>query len=191
MAKTQFISKKRLISVIRRIGDSKGTGLVSILTDNQRAVLLKFSRGMLIHCYSRSRDIAVVLQVLNETDFVKFSFTSVPVENLPELMSIDTFTEILESGDNRGVKSSSTPQQIVVAKSDQTDITREPLKELLVDIASEYIGLVAEIVVDESLDSNADTFAVIDTIADMIPEPERAAAFREAVEIRMKLAADL
>jgi hypothetical protein len=129
--------------------------------------------------------------VLNETDFVKFSFTSVPVENLPELMSIDNFTEILESGDNGGVESSSTPQQSVVAKSDQTDITREPLKELLVDIASEYIGLVAEIVVDESLDSNTDIFAVIDTIADMIPEPERAAAFREAVEIRMKLAADL
>lgn len=191
MAKTQFISKKRLISVIRKIADSKGTGLVSILTDTQRAVLLKFSRGKLIHCYSRSRDIAVVLQVLNETNFVKFSYTTVPAENLPELMSIDTFTEILESAGNRGVKSSSTTQRSEVTGTEQTDITREPLKELLVDIASEYIGLVAEIVVDESLQINGDAFAVIDSIAEMISDPEREAAFREAVEIRMKLAADL
>jgi len=70
MASTQFISKKKLIAVIRKIADAKGTGLVSILTDTQRAVLLKFSRGKLIHAYSRSRDIAVVVQVLIKTDFV-------------------------------------------------------------------------------------------------------------------------
>ena len=181
MASTQFISKKKLIAVIRKIADAKGTGLVSILTDTQRAVLLKFSRGKLIHAYSRSREISVVVRVLIETDFVKFSFTSVPVENQPELIPIDTFIEMLESGDSIDLVTGSTPQRIVVADSEPNDLTREPLKELLVEIASEYIGLVAEIVVEESLENSSETSEAVDTIAAMIPDADQAEAFRRAV----------
>lgn len=188
MASTQYISKKKLIAVIGKIAEVKGTGLVSILTDTQRAVLLKFSRGKLIHAYSRSRDIAIVVQVINETDFLKFSFTSVPVDNQPELLPINTFIEMLESGDNTGLESGSMPRRTVAADSGSNDPTREPLKELLIEIASEYIGLVAEIVVEESLDNSSDTFEAIDAIAAMIPDADRAEAFRQAVENSVNLA---
>jgi hypothetical protein len=188
MANTQFISKKKLIALIRQIADVKGTGLVSILTDSQRAVLLKFSQGKLIHAFSRSRDITVVIQVLIETDYVKFSFTSVTVENQPELIAIDSFIEILESGNNPGSKPGSVRPGSVVIDSEPTDLTREPLRELLVDIAAEYIGIVAEIVVEESLDNNSDTLEIIEVIAAMIPDANRAAAFREAVESSINLA---
>ncbi len=188
MASTQFISKKKLIAVIRKIADAKGTGLVSILTDTQRAVLLKFSRGKLIHAYSRSREIAVVVQVLIETEFLKFSFTSVPVENQPELIPIDTFIEMLESSDNIDLVTGSTPRRTVVADSKPADLTREPLQELLVDIASEYIGLVAEIVVEESLENSSNTLEAIEAIAAMIPDADRAESFRQAVENSINLA---
>ncbi|MFA9420302.1 MAG: hypothetical protein ACERLB_09145 [Gammaproteobacteria bacterium] len=190
MASTQFISKKKLIAVFRKIADAKGTGLVSILTDTQRAVLLKFSRGKLIHAYSRSREIEVVVQVLIETDFVKFGFTSVPVENQPELIPINTFIEMLESGENTELESSSMPPRTVVVDSESADLTRDPLKELLVDIASEYIGLVAEIVVEESLENSSDTLEAIDAIAAMIPDADRAQDFRQAVENSINLADD-
>ena len=188
MASTQFISKKKLVAALRKVGEAKATGLISFLTDSQRAVLLKFSQGELIHAFSRSREISVVLQVLIETDFVKFSFTPVPVENLPELMPIEEFVQKLESGISSVVDSNARPQQTVAADSDPTDITREPLKELLVDLASEYIGLVAEIVVEESLENNNDTFEAIEAIAAMISDPDRAGAFREAVENGINLA---
>jgi len=188
MASTQFISKKKLIAVVRKIADAKGTGLVSILTETQRAVLLKFSRGKLIHAYSRSREIAVVVQVLIETDFVKFGFTSVPVDNRPELIPIDAFIEMLESGENTDLESSSMPPQAVDVDPEPADLTREPLQELLVDIASEYIGLVAEIVVEESLENSSNTLEAVDAIAAMIPDADRAEAFRQAVENSVNLA---
>jgi hypothetical protein len=188
MAKTQFISKKKLIAALRKVGEAKATGLISILTGSQRAVLLKFSRGKLIHAFSRSRDISVVIQVLLETDHVKFSFTPVPVENQPELMPLVTLIEILESGGRLDIELDSTPSRSVVAKSDATNITLEPLKQLLVDIASEYIGLVAEIVVDEALESSNDSLEAVEAIAAMIPDANRAAAFRDAVEAAINLA---
>ena len=188
MANTQFISKKKLIAALRKIGEAKVTGLISILTGSQRAVLLKFSRGKLIHAFSRSRDISVVIQVLLATEHVKFSFTQVPVEDQPELMPLDMLIEILESGGSPDMEldPSSLPGEVVA--SGATNITLEPLKELLVDIASEYIGLVADIVVEEALENSNDTFEAIDAIAAMIPEENRAADFRYAVENAINLA---
>ena len=188
MANTQFISKKKLIAALRKIGEAKATGLISILTGSQRAVLLKFSRGKLIHAFSRSRDISVVIQVLLATEHVKFSFTQVPVEDQPELMPLDMLIEILESGGSPDMEldPSSLPGEVVA--SGATNITLEPLKELLVDIASEYIGLVADIVVEEALENSNDTFEAIDAIAAMIPEENREADFRYAVENAINLA---
>jgi hypothetical protein len=188
MANTQFISKKKLIAALRKIGEAKVTGLISILTGSQRAVLLKFSRGKLIHAFSRSRDISVVIQVLLATEHVKFSFTQVPVEDQPELMPLDTLIEILESGGSLDLELDPTSLPGAVAESNSTNITLEPLKQLLVDIASEYIGLVADIVVEEALENSSDTFEAIDAIAAMIPEADRSAAFRDAVENAINLA---
>ena len=181
MAETQWGSKRQLIALIRRVVSEQQTGLVSILTDTKHAVLLKFFEGRLIHLHSRTREIEDVVQVLNECEWVKFKFASVTVENRPEFMPIETFLQLIETEDSEDVTIDSTPtipnagSFINVARRSRET---EALIELLAKIASEYVGPVAEMVVEEAFENDDDPIRAIEYIAEMIPDSRHAADFR-------------
>lgn len=181
MAETQWGSKRQLIALIRRVVSEQQTGLVSILTDTKHAVLLKFFEGRLIHLHSRTREIEDVVQVLNECEWVKFKFASVTVENRPEFMPIETFLQLIETEDSEDVTIDSTPT--IPNAGSHTNVARrsretEALIELLAKIASEYVGPVAEMVVEEAFENDDDPIRAIEYIAEMIPDSRHAADFR-------------
>jgi len=184
MADTLFISKNQLISLIRKVVGAQKTGLISILTDTQHAVLLKFAEGKMIHSYSRGRDIGDVIQVLNECNFVKFNFAPIHMENAPELMPIVNFIQLLEAGNSYDVDPDSSPtipDMAAVAQiegSTENSKAGELLRRLLINIAAEYVGPIADMMVDEALETSSDTDQVIEYIAEMIPDSKQSAEFR-------------
>ncbi len=188
MADSQFVAKTRFIAFIKDILQTRKTGLVSVLTESKRSVLLKFSQGVLIHAYSRSRDIGDVIQVINESDRIKFSIVPIPAESGIEVMPGKILLQLLQSGSS--------------GESDETDITERTLerrkgsprnleiraaKELLENLTSEYVGMVAEVIVDEALEASSSLEEVIDIIAKSIPDPDQSAAFRAEARKQTRL----
>ena len=183
MDTTQYGSKKQLIALIRKVVIEQETGLVSVLTDTKHAVILKFFDGKLIHLHSRTREIEDVIQVLNESEWVKFKFASVTMENRQEIMPVETFIQLIEVDDITDVTADPTPTVPNLGPVNgvaQGSRESEPLNELLVKIVSEYVGPIADMIVEEAFENNSDPIRAIEFIAEMIPDPNQAETFRIA-----------
>lgn len=185
MANSQFVAKKYFIAFIESVIRNKETGLISILTDSKRSILLKFSEGILIHAYGRSRDLGDVVQVINESDQMKFDLVPIPPENGAEIMPGEIFLQLLQSGSVDEPGSSLTGFEKTVPSSRNTEI--HAAKELLESLAAEYVGMVAEVIVEEALDASGSLEEAIDNIARSIPDPEQSAAFRAEARKQTRL----
>jgi hypothetical protein len=98
MATTQFVSKSRLIKSISEVAWNGESGIITILTDTRRSVLLRFSKGRLTQTHCRSRDLTDAISVLNECDGVRFTFVPAQTENRPEIMPVESFLQLLAPG---------------------------------------------------------------------------------------------
>jgi hypothetical protein len=183
MADPQFVTKDNLVALIKGVIQKKETGLLSILTDTKRSVLLKFSEGVLIHSYCRTRDIGDVVQVINESALVKFNLVPIPPESGIEVMPGGVLLQLLEAGLEGGGSSKATPQ----APANQRNAEVSSAGEILEKAAAEYVGLVAEVLVEEALDSCSTLDEAIDYIANAIPNPDQAAEFRAEVTTQTRL----
>ena len=184
MADPQFVTKDNLVALIKSVIQKKETGLLSILTDTKRSVLLKFSDGVLIHSYCRTRDIGDVVQVINESALVKFNLVPIPPESGAEVMPGDVLLQLLEAG----LEVSSEITTPISANQRNTEVTSAA--EMLENAAAEYVGLVAEVLVEEALDTSNSLAEAIDYIANAIPNPDQAAEFRAEVAAQARLLSD-
>ena len=173
MAGSNFEDKSRFIAFIEDIIGNSRTGLVSISTESGRSILLKFALGVLIHSYSRNVDIRDFLKVVNESDRIKFEITPIPVEQGTEILSGTQLLQLLQP-EYRLEKEAITPQAGGRSASPALQTTRQ----LLENIAAEYVGIVAEIIVEEAMDVSGSLNETIDKIASAIPSPEQSASFR-------------
>ena len=183
MADPQFVAKDHLVVLIKGVIQKKETGLLSILTDTKRSVLLKFSEGILIHSYCRTRDIGDVIQVINESTLVKFNLVQIPPESGIEVMPGDVLLQLLTAGlDGGGIGS---PKAATAAAQRNSEVASA--SEILEQVAAEYVGLVAEVLVEEALDACKTMDEAIDYIANAIPNPDQAAEFRTEVTKQTRL----
>ena len=181
---TMLGSKNQLVDLIKQIVETEDTGLISILTNTNHAVLMKFFEGKLIHIHSRTRDISDVIQVLNESEWVKFKFANITMENLSELMPVNTFLDLIDSGIDQSITTqpnyAATTSESVTNNKTKIDGVSDQLNKALVEVTSEYLGPVAELMVDEAFELSNDPIQVIEYLAGMITESQRAAEFRQA-----------
>jgi len=190
---TQYVTKSRLVALVKQVVDARETGLISILTDTHHAVLMKFYAGKLIHLHSRTRDIADVIQVLNEADWVKFKFARVAMDDQPESMPIETFLQLIETEEYEDETTLTGPSRFsavgALSAPPRSPINTAPkqLFEFLVDLAAEYLGPVAEVLVEEAFESHDEAASVIEAIAASIPDADQARAFREAAAGAMNI----
>jgi hypothetical protein len=182
MADPQFVAKDHLVVLIKDVIQKKETGLLSILTDTKRSVLLKFSDGILIHSYCRTRDIGDVVQVINESSLVKFNLVQIPPESGIEVMPGDVLLQLLSAGLDGGGSSPKAPKAAAQRNSEVASAS-----EILEQAAAEYVGLVAEVLVEEALDACKTMDEAIDYIANAIPNPDQAAEFRAEVTKQTRL----
>lgn len=170
MASSAFVDKNQFIAFIDDVIQSKKSGLVSILTDSNRSVLLKFSNGLLIHSYSRSRDIGDVIQIINESSRIKFDIAPIPPESGDEILPGKILLQLLRTGTSAEAGSAGD------VRENNTEI--QSARELLENLAAEYVGMVAEVIVEEAMEVSGSLEEAIDVIAQSIPDPEQSASFR-------------
>ena len=182
MADPQFVAKDYLVGLIKGVIQKKETGLLSILTDTKRSVLLKFSEGVLIHSYCRTRDIGDVIQVINESSLVKFNLVQIPPESGIEVMPGDVLLQLLSAG-LEGGDEAKTPKAATTQRNSEV----ASASEILENVAAQYVGLVAEVLVEEALDACKTMDEAIDYIANAIPNPDQSAEFRAEVTRQTRL----
>lgn len=183
MANSQFVAKSNFIAFLKGVIRNRETGLISILTESKRSVLLKFSEGVLIHAYSRSRDMGDVVQVINESDRIKFDMVPIPPENGTEIMPGKILLQLLQTGSGSEVT-------VTTGKPASTSTGNSEIysaKELLESTAAEYVGMVAEVIVEEALEVSGSLEEAIDNIAKSIPDPEQSASFRAEARKQTRL----
>jgi hypothetical protein len=174
MASSQFVPKVKLFQQLGEIVRNQETGFLTILTDSNRSVLLRFSHGRLTRLHCRSKEAGEAIQVLAESSMVKFTYATAPEDDEPELMPAESFLQLIDPG---GGGSSDAVTPIVTSGSFSGG---DPVKVQMLEIATEYIGIVAEMIVDEAFEASPDVDKAIEYIGNAIPDANQAEAFREA-----------
>ena len=175
MAQSQFVPKVKLFEQLSEIISQRETGFLTILTDSNRSVLLRFSQGKLTRLHCRSKEAGEAIQVLAESSMVKYTYASAPEDDEPELMPADSFLQLIDPGGNAGSSSYTSP-----GFSGATSSRVDPVKAQMLEIATEYMGVVADMIVDEAFDGNSNVGKAIDYIGDAIPDANQSKAFRRA-----------
>ena len=176
MAQSQFVPKAQLFRQLNEIIARQATGLLTILTETNRSIFLRFSRGRLTRLYCRSGEAGEAIQMLAEGRMVKFTYASAPEDDEPEFMPTDSFMQLIDPGGDGGVSAARTT--LASGNSQVSD----PIRLQMLEIATEYMGIVAEMIVDEAFESNNEVARAIDYIAGSIPDADQSRAFREAAE---------
>ena len=169
MAQSQFVPKAKLFAQLAEIIKNEETGFLTILTDSNRSVLLRFSKGKLTRLHCRSKEAGEAIQVLAESVLVKYTYASAPEDTEPELMPADSFMQLIDPGGEAGT-----------GVSTGSSTLGDPIKAQMLEIATEYIGVVAEMIVDEAFDTTSDIGQAIDYIGNAIPDANQSKAFRKA-----------
>lgn len=174
MAQSQFVPKAQLFHQLNEIIARQATGLLTILTESNRSIFLRFSRGKLTRLYCRSGEAGEAIQMLAEGRMVKFTYASAPEDDEPEFMPTDSFMQLIDPGGDGGLGAATGRSAGGAAR------VSDPVRMQMLEIATEYMGIVAEMIVDEAFESNNDVARAIDYIADSIPDIDQSRAFREA-----------
>lgn len=171
----QFVPKARLFEQLKQIIKDQDTGLLTILTESNRSIFLRFSLGKLTRLHCRSGEAGEAIQMLAESSMVKYTYASAPQDSEPEFMPADSFLQLIDPGGDAGTTSQSAP---LVSSGDSA--LGDPVKAQMLEIATEFIGVVAEMIVDEAFDGNSDVGKAIDYIGNSIPDANQSRAFRKA-----------
>jgi hypothetical protein len=175
MAQSQFVPKVKLFAQLNEIISRQETGLLTILTDSDRSIFLRFSQGRLTRLHCRSGEAGEAIQMLAESAMVKYSYAAAPEDSEPELMPADSFMQLIDPG---GDADFSRHSATIVSSADPS--VSDPIKAQMLDIATDYMGIVAEMIVDEAFDGNADVGKAIDYIGNAIPDANQSKAFRRS-----------
>lgn len=173
---SQFVAKARLFEQLREIIDRQETGFLTILTDTNRSVLLRFSQGKLTRLHCRSKEAGEAIQVLAESAMIKYTYASAPEDTEPELMPADSFLQLIDPGGDASASRSTS----VVSSDSLTG--NDPIKAQMLEIATEFVGVIAEMIVDEAFEEDRDVAQAIDYISQTIPDANQSRAFRTAAQ---------
>ena len=98
MAKNQLVPKSELFNQFRFIFMQKESGMLTLLTDTKKSVMMRFSDGQLTSARCRSWDIENTIEALLEAESVKFSYTRSRGEDKPMLMALEDFMMLVDPG---------------------------------------------------------------------------------------------
>ncbi|MGB5328357.1 MAG: hypothetical protein WBO58_09055 [Gammaproteobacteria bacterium] len=175
MVQSQFVPKAKLFAQLNEIISRQETGLLTILTDSDRSIFLRFSQGRLTRLHCRSGEAGEAIQMLAESSMVKYSYAAAPEDSEAELMPADSFLQLIDPGGNAASSSHATT---VVSSADPS--VGDPIKKQMLEIATDYMGVVAEMIVDEAFEGNTDVGKAIDYIGNAIPDANQSKAFRRS-----------
>ena len=148
MAQSHFVPKVQLFNQLNEIIATRDTGLLTILTESNRSIFLRFSRGKLTRLYCRSGEAGEAIQMLAEGSMVKFTYANAPEDDQPEFMPTDSFMQLIDPGGDGGAPG---PGSAVLSGSHLQ--VSDPIKAQMLEIATEFVGVVAEMIEAPPLDT--------------------------------------
>ncbi len=149
------------------------TGYLSIVTDTSRAALLRFQQGKLVQSNVRSKNVSDAIQVINQCRQVKFTYADAPVDGHSDIMPMDTFLQLILLEDDSQVPSSKE-------ETAETEIAYSEAR-VLKDMAANYLGPIADFIVEEALANNENMLQAVQSITKSIPDPNQAGQFKSEV----------
>jgi hypothetical protein len=199
LATDQLVPKDRLIQQMRDIALHRDTGLLSIVTDTGRAVLVRFSQGTIVGAHSRSKDIGEATAILREAQSVRFSYAPSKSEgkrdDSPGLMSVGAFIELLAppTGSRLISSSAETPAQPTAGSPASGPPNPPPLatgiskdaRGSLERLSIEIVGPIAQFLVEEALETATTLRDAIKQIAQSIPDRDVSRRFTEEARRRL------
>ena len=178
-----FLEKTELVKAIKQIADEERTGLLAVVTDGKRSLLLRFCDGILIQANARKSDVGDVLFLLNDCQKVKFSFADLEMEPQPSVMPVQQFIDLIISDTSVADSSDSSlpilPDAAVSSSSASVSgLTRNRLTMMLAD----YIGPAAGLIVEEAFATHkGDMMKILGEIQENIEDREQAEKFKQEV----------
>lgn len=181
MVDGKFVHKQLLIDQIQQVILKQDSAFFTILTDMKRSVLLRFSIGQLIHSYCRSRDVTQAIEAINECQQLKFTRSSGQPKEAEEVMQAGAFLESIGSEliDALPVVGLADAYSFVSTAEPDSAVMTAALQEKFVDIARDYIGLVADMLVVDICSQPHPPGVIIEQIAQAMPAKTQSDAFRE------------
>lgn len=172
----QVVPKSEFARHLRSVADSAGDGVFIVLTGANRPVMLRISAGEITTSHCRGYDIQNAIDILAPTEEVRYSFKLAAPEDKPPLIEIDDFllaidAYVLPGSDVIGA----VPNNNVERR--RTQAITEQEKEQLMALATEVIGPVASLIVEDALAGSPTLRAAIDSIRSEVPEPDAAERF--------------
>lgn len=178
MASGSLVEKQLLIEQLQQTASAGESAFFSILTDLKSAVLLRFSKGKLIHIHCRRSGQAQVTDADNaviaikECQQLKFVRTnSGQPKDKPEVMPLEVFLQSLESD--------AVASSFAAVERPEVAVLTPELQDQFTEIARDYIGLVADILITDICRKEQPLAATIEQIAKAMPAKAQANAFRE------------
>lgn len=94
----QFVPKSELFDQFKVIFLQKESGMLSLLTDAKKSVLMRFSDGELTSARCRSWNLENTISALLEADKVKFSYAPGRGDDKPALIAANDFMLMIDPG---------------------------------------------------------------------------------------------
>lgn len=199
MASDQLVPKDALIRQMREIALRNDTGLLSVVTDTGRAVLVRFSKGKIVGAHSRTKDIGEAVTVLLQAQNVRFAYVPSTSEGkregIAELMPVGAFIEGIAP--TSGGRNLTGPAHAPERPPAQTPVSRVPnpptgsvgisqgARGILVDLCVEIVGPIAQFLVEEALETASTLRDAVEQIARSIPDRDVSSRF--VGEVRRRL----
>ena len=112
MATNDFVPKSELFAQLRSVFNNKESGMITVLTETKKSVLMRFSEGELTSARCRNWDVEHTISALLETDRVKYSYMSSAGEDKDALIAASDFMMMIDPGGS-GLES----EEVLSAKS--------------------------------------------------------------------------
>ena len=156
----------------QRILDGE-TGLYMIVTEDNLAILVGITRGNITRLHCRSLAPREVVELLQSGRSYRLNFTYASGDEDQVILSGQKFLEILDKRPSAPVALGMNPG-LGAADDDAMLASFQPQ---LVEIASEYIGMAAEYLIEDAYRNETDAAGIIGFIRDGIPHAASAEKF--------------
>ncbi|MFT7673521.1 MAG: hypothetical protein ACI845_001934 [Gammaproteobacteria bacterium] len=163
MADNNSVDSTGLLDDIRQKVNQQQTGLYSIATDQNFSVLIGLTRGKVTRLHCRRLPPQGVIDVLKNSLTYRMRFMPASEDTDSVIMSGPKFIEDLEST-SPTVETDDQPDHTVLMFDGET--APSTLRPRLIEIASEYIGMAAEILVEDAYQNHRDSASIVRFVRD-------------------------
>lgn len=174
-----------IVNGLNAVCVARQTGTMYITTDSKKSAQVMINEGVIVYLYFYNKRGMEALRLMAEMEFGRFKFQ----EGLPTSLKADlpTTNEILKQLEGAVAKepviandvvSADMPAEKPAGGKSGTGLNTDQ-KQLLEDALTDYIGPMAAFVCEDHLGTARDVESAVNALAAEIPEPNKAAKFKE------------